>query len=142
MTKEYQVTVCRFASSVATVEASSLEEACDLAYQECSSSLCHQCSGEVELGDIDGFVVYVDGEQVRDDTQATELREQRDRLRREIEALRDEARENAALMRQHPTAHRPDVVEEVEAFACRLDAILEAAAPTQATSESADGGES
>lgn len=59
-----------------------------------------------------------------DEKHVTIAQDAADRLRRGIETLRDEARENAALMRKHPTARRPDVVEEVEAFERRLDAIL------------------
>ena len=42
----------------ATAEADTPDDAIELASDDLWPSLCHQCSDEVELGDIYGFMVY------------------------------------------------------------------------------------
>lgn len=50
---KYYVSVPVFASAGTAVEATNEEEAIDKAISKLYPSLCHQCAGEVELGDLD-----------------------------------------------------------------------------------------
>lgn len=65
---KYECTLIYDASSNATVEADSVEAAIDAAYEHDAASLCHQCSRNLDLGDIIGVLVYKDGEEVADTT--------------------------------------------------------------------------
>lgn len=58
------------------VESSTPDEAVDLAGAELSPSLCHQCAGEVQLGDIIGWAVLDEsGQEVYRDDEASRLRD-------------------------------------------------------------------
>jgi len=64
----YQVTVIFGASKSVTVQAESIDDAIEEAYNhdEMSVCLCHQCSSEIEIGDPHRAIVY-------DETYMTEL---------------------------------------------------------------------
>jgi hypothetical protein len=85
--KRYEVTVLLDASSSYTVEADSVEAAEHAAWEahdEASPSLCHQCSGSMDLGDAYGMLIYCDGNEVTDTThdarEIADLRAERDAL--------------------------------------------------------------
>jgi hypothetical protein len=72
--KEYQVTLVRPANETVTIggdEARTVEQAVELAESRGQGSLCHQCAGDLDLGDYTGHVVSIveDGE-----TEPTEVR--------------------------------------------------------------------
>ncbi len=73
--KTYKASVL-FDSSLAhsiSVEAGSLEEALGLLEDKASyyaPSLCHQCAGDLNLGDSTGMLVYCEDEEVADTTYA------------------------------------------------------------------------
>lgn len=87
---KFDVTVCWNASTVISVDAGSADEACELAYDDVPGGLCHQCSSKVELGDIDGYIVYHDDELVQDDTYSSTLKDKLDTLASSIRALVEE----------------------------------------------------
>jgi len=70
----YEVTVLFDASSSVKVSAHSPEEAAHLAEDEANGRqhLCHQCSDEIETGDIIGSIVYCEGERVAETTWSAE----------------------------------------------------------------------
>ena len=73
---KYSVSVIFDACKCVDVEAESPEQAADMAYDEAGYvGLCHQCSGEVEMGDAVRAIVYDEsGDEVADDGyQAMEL---------------------------------------------------------------------
>jgi hypothetical protein len=52
--KKYNVNIPIFATAIVTVEANSVEEAMEIAAEECPRSVCYQCSAKVDLdGGID-----------------------------------------------------------------------------------------
>ena len=82
---EYLVTIVMGASQVIAVEAESVDEAIETAYGAAEYGLCHHCAKKFDLGDIDGAVVVLGGEEVADTTSITELLS---RLKAENDALR------------------------------------------------------
>ena len=73
---KYSVSVIFDACKCVDVEAESPEQAANIAYDEAGYvGLCHQCSGEVEMGDAVRAIVYDEsGDEVADDGyQAMEL---------------------------------------------------------------------
>lgn len=50
---KYRVTYPVFASVDVDVEAHTEDQAMEIADARATASLCHQCAGEIELGDID-----------------------------------------------------------------------------------------
>lgn len=88
----YSVSVIFDACKSVNVEADSPGDAIDKAYDEAGyASLCHQCAGEIEVGDAVRAIVFDgDGEQVGDDSwqeeKISKLTQQRDEL---LAALKD-----------------------------------------------------
>lgn len=108
--KRYEVTVLLDASSSYTVEADSVEAAEHAAWEahgEASPSLCHQCSGPMDLGDAYGMLIYCDGNEVADTThdarEIANLRAELDALLAERDALK---REQALWEPIHYEVHR------------------------------------
>lgn len=66
--KLYSVTLVLGADTGMDVEAESPEEAADIAASQRHASLCHACARDVNLGDVCGEIVYLDGEEVLDTT--------------------------------------------------------------------------
>lgn len=81
MSKTYDCTVLVDASRGFTVEADSPNDAALKAEEllaEQGFTVCHQCSRRLDIGDIEGVLVYADDQEVLDTTfQATELTEAR-----------------------------------------------------------------
>lgn len=127
--KRYEVTVLLDASSSYTVEADSVEAAEHAAWEahdEASPSLCHQCSGSMDLGDAYGMLIYCDGNEVADTTH--DAREIAD-LRAELDALLAErdrlAAENERLARDAKNdsiAYRA-VIERQEELRAEVEAL-------------------
>ncbi|WP_288080355.1 hypothetical protein [Pseudomonas sp.] len=69
---EYECTLIYDASHGCTVEADNLKDAIDAAYDRADASLCHQCSARLDLGDVQGVIVYQDGAEVSDTTYSGE----------------------------------------------------------------------
>lgn len=92
---KYSVSVFFDACKFVNVEAESPEQAADMAYDEAGYvGLCHQCSGEVEIGDAVRAIVYDEsGEEVADDgyqaVEVAKITQQRDEL---LEAKEDHGR--------------------------------------------------
>lgn len=92
---KYSVSVFFDACKFVNVEAESPEQAADMAYDEAGYvGLCHQCSGEVEIGDAVRAIVYDEsGEEVADDgyqaVEVVKITQQRDEL---LEAKEDHDR--------------------------------------------------
>jgi len=89
--KKYECTVLIDASCGVTVEASSPEEAAELAEnaaaEQGAGSLCHQCSDHTECGDSYAVIVYDGGEEVLDtDYRSAQLKA----AQSELAALREE----------------------------------------------------
>ena len=88
----YSVSVIFDACKSVNVEADSPEEAIDLAYGEAGyTSLCYQCSGEIDVGDAARAIVYDDsGAKVADngwqDEKISKLTQQLDELLASLEA--------------------------------------------------------
>lgn len=89
---EYSVSVIFDACKSVKVEAGSAQEAAEIAYDEAGyASLCHQCSGEIDVADAVRAIVYDEsGDEVFDDgyenglmaklePQIKELRQERQR---------------------------------------------------------------
>lgn len=92
--KRYEVTILLDASSSYTVEADSVEAAEHAAWEahdEAGPSLCHQCSGPMDLGDAYGMLIYCEGKEVADTThdarEIADLRAERDALFAERDVL-------------------------------------------------------
>lgn len=91
--KEYLVNMLVDATVPLKIKANSAEEAAAKAYETTGvPSLCHQCSDDLEVGDIVGCVVATaEGEEAYDDSSysacLTELRQ----LQAELSSLREEA---------------------------------------------------
>lgn len=105
----YAVTVLFDASRSVSIEADSPEEAEEKAHNQVGSvSLCHQCSGEVEMGDANGALVYEDdgaGDQVLD-TQWSSTRIAA--LEAEVAALKADAMRYRCLLAHVKTLGRDD----------------------------------
>lgn len=87
--KRYEVTLLVDASRFVEIDATSPEEAAELADAKYGHvNLCHQCTDEIETGDIYGAHVYLNGEQVADTTRAGELEIQLAALKEENERLK------------------------------------------------------
>jgi DNA repair exonuclease SbcCD ATPase subunit len=96
--KKYECTVLIDASCGVTVEASSPEEAAELAEnaaaEQGAGSLCHQCSDHTECGDSYAVIVYDGGEEVLDtDYRSAQLKA----AQSELAALREELADLADL---------------------------------------------
>jgi|GEM_PF-4062573 len=92
--KRYEVTILLDASSSYTVEADSVEAAEHAAWEahdEAGPSLCHQCSGPMDLGDAYGMLIYCEGKEVANTThdalEIADLRAERDALLAERDRL-------------------------------------------------------
>lgn len=89
--KTYECTVLIDASCGVTVEASSPEEAAELAENAASEqgagSLCHQCSGHTECGDSYAVIVYDGDKEVLDTDHRTKMMEA---ANSELAALRED----------------------------------------------------
>lgn len=95
MSNEYSVCLIMDASNNYTVEADTPDEAAKKAEElqwEKGVSLCHQCSGEVDLGDTVGAIVFQDDKMVLDTTHSAQriscLESERDALAAELQALK------------------------------------------------------
>ena len=121
--RTFHVSVVRYATSSTSVKAESVDEACEIAEgsDECDASLCHQCARTVDMGDIDGFVVYDENDdEVEDSTELTRVRDERDaaiadrdRLRRELKAWRDNARNHALTGDLFTSAQVADEIDAI-----------------------------
>jgi len=96
--KQYEVTILLDASSSYTVEADSVEAAEHAAWEahdEAGPSLCHQCSGPMDLGDAYGMLIYCEGKVVANTThdarEIADLRAERDALLAERNAAQKDA---------------------------------------------------
>ena len=89
--KKYECTVLIDASCGVTVEASSPEEAAELAEnaaaEQGAGSLCHQCSGHTECGDSYAVIVYDGDKEVLDTDHRSKLLTS---AQSELAALREE----------------------------------------------------
>lgn len=88
----YECTLLYDASNGVNVEAESVEEAIERAYKKAPHvGLCHECSGELDVGDLIGMIVYHDGKEVADTSygavQLQAMTAERDALRAEVERL-------------------------------------------------------
>ena len=81
---EYLVTIVMGASQTIAVEAESVDEAIGTAFDAAEYCLCHECAKKFDLGDDDGVVVVLNGEEVEDTTTSGTL----SRLKAENDALR------------------------------------------------------
>lgn len=110
--KKYECTVLIDASFGVTVEASSPEEAAELAEnaaaEQGAGSLCHQCSNHTECGDCYAVIVYEDDKEILDTDHRSKLladaQSQLAALREELERQTDIA--HAATVRSNKLEQR------------------------------------
>ncbi len=91
MTKEYQVHLNYGAWVAVTIQADSPEEAAEIAFDtdEAQETLCHQCSGTIDLGEPSSCIISQGSEDVYNDTTEWLLRKEIKELKEQLKELEE-----------------------------------------------------
>ena len=84
---KYRATFIIDASAFDNVEADTIDEAVDLAYDSDKSSprLCHHCASDVEIGDCIGLVLYDENDnEIFNDSQFNDYVKENDGLKKQL----------------------------------------------------------